>query len=220
MSLAIVPIKHLSEGKSRLAPRLERADLEQLSLAMLSDILAALFATARIDRVAVVTPDPSVAKHAEAAGAIGLLRNDPGLNPSIDNAILELAAPDEPVLVILGDVAGVLPEDLEALFTALDQAPEGRGIVLAPSRDGGTSALLRAPADAIPSCFGPQSATTHWDRAAELGVHRTRLSLPSLAIDLDRAEDVEQFLHQPGGGEATRRQLEALGWKRSKTDGR
>ncbi len=213
MSLALVPIKHLSQGKSRLLPRLERADLELLSLAMLSDIIEALGAATRIDRVAVVTPDPSVARHAEAAGAIALLRDDPGLNPSIDNATRELAEPGEPVLVVLGDVAGALPEELDALFLALDAAPGGRGAVLAASRDGGTSALLRAPWDVIPSCFGPNSASEHAARAAERGVACTTLSLESLAIDLDRAEDVEQFLDRPGGGAATRRQLAALGWK-------
>ncbi len=212
MSLAVVPIKHLSLGKSRLLPRLERAGLELLSLAMLGDIIDALRATARIDRVAVVTPDPSVADHAAAAGAIALLRDDPGLNPSIDAAIRELAEADEPVLVVLGDVAGAVAEDFDALFRELDKMQAGRGVVLAASGDGGTSAMLRAPADIIPSCFGPQSAAAHRERAASLGVSCNILSLDSLTIDLDRAEDVEQFLARPRGGEKTRRQLEELGW--------
>ena len=213
MSLAVVPVKHLSRGKSRLLARLERADLELLSLAMLTDIIEALRTATRVDRVAVVTPDSSVARHAEAAGAIALLRDDPGLNPSIDAGIRELAEANEPVLVVLGDVAAARAEDFDALFEELDKNADGRGVVIAPSQDGGTSALLRSPAQIIPSGFGPQSASTHRESAKSGGVSCTTLPLDSLAIDLDREDDVELFLKHPGGGAATRRQLASLGWK-------
>ena len=145
MSLAIIPIKHLSRGKTRLSSRLERSDLEQLSLAMLKDIVQALQQTPSVDRTAVVTPDESVAACARSAGAIALLRMDPGLNESIDTATHELAEPGESSLVILGDVAGALPEELERLYQQLDatqqlNSPRTTGqVVIAPSRDGGTS---------------------------------------------------------------------------------
>ena len=69
MSVALVPSKHLASGKSRLVSRLSRTDLEALTLAMLDDVVAALLATPSLDRVAVTTPDPTVAKRAEDAGA-------------------------------------------------------------------------------------------------------------------------------------------------------
>lgn len=212
MSLAIIPIKHLSQGKTRLFPRLERADLEQLSLAMLQDIVSALRQTPSIDRVAVVTPDASVADCASSAGAIALLRDDPGLNESIDAATRELAAAGESTLVMLGDVAGALPDEIECLYQHLDRKATGAQVVLAPSRDGGTAALLRAPASAIASRFGPQSCRAHRDQAERCGVAYRELCLASLSIDLDRPEDVDDFLDQSSGGEQTRRIFEALGW--------
>jgi 2-phospho-L-lactate guanylyltransferase len=224
MSLAIVPIKHLSRGKTRLSSRLERGDLEQLSLAMLRDIVQALQQTPSVDRTAVVTPDESVASCASAAGAIALLRTDPGLNESIDTATRELAAPGESSLVILGDVAGALPDDLERMYGQLDRASNEKHqmhssaprseVVLAPSRDGGTAALLRAPANAIPSRFGPQSCRAHREQAEQRGVSYRELALPSLAIDLDRPEDVDDFLAHTHGGKETRQILESLGWCR------
>jgi len=213
MSFAVVPIKHLSKGKTRLASRLEREALELLCLAMLRDILAALQKTPSLDRVAVVTPDPSVAQATRAAGAIALLRDDPGLNESIDAAIAEVGGADESALVVLGDVAGVLPEEVERLFETI--AHGGPAAALAPSRDGGTAALLRKPAGAIPSRFGPQSAEAHRAAAAERGVPFHEVALASLDIDLDRPEDIDDFLARPGGGAETRRTLAALGWNPS-----
>lgn len=219
MSLAIIPVKHLSKGKSRLAPRLPREALERLSLAMLQDIIAALLATPSVDRIAVVTPDASVAECAEAAGAIGLLRDDPGLNESIDAAARELATPGEPTLVILGDVAGATATDLESMFASLhfDTSADANqaSVVIAASTDGGTAAMLRAPGSAIASHFGPQSCKAHRELASEADAHYVELELASLAIDLDHPQDVDDFLateHEAGGSE-TRRIFKELNWK-------
>ena len=219
MSVALVPVKHLSSGKSRLLPKLDRAALEALSLAMLEDILTALGATPSVDRSAVVTPDPTVAKRTKELGATALLRDDPGLNASIDLATAELGlSENEPLLIVLGDVAGAMGDELEALFEVLEQEPSGRAVVLAPSSDGGTSALLRAPADIIPSRFGPDSSKLHHDEAIRAGVPYSELSLPSLSIDLDLADDVERFLARGIGGECTRRVLAEFDWSGSRRD--
>lgn len=213
MSYAVVPVKRLSKGKSRLLPQLERSALESLSIAMLEDILEALTAAPSIDRIAVVTPDPSVVAHAEAAGAIALLRPDPGLNESIDAAAAELdPTGEEPLLVVLGDVAAASPDDIEALFESLADELPHPSVALAPSRDGGTSVLLRSSRNVIPSCFGPDSAKLHREAAAHAGIPCRELQLASLSIDLDRANDVDRFLRLGSGGKRTRQLLAELGW--------
>jgi 2-phospho-L-lactate guanylyltransferase (CobY/MobA/RfbA family) len=109
-------------------------------------------------------------------------------------------------------VPGALPGEVQRLFDALDAMGPGPAAVLAPSRDGGTSALLRRPYAALPSCFGPQSAAQHREAAQIAGVPLCEIELPSLAIDLDRAEDLRSFLGQKEGGACTRLLLESLGW--------
>jgi 2-phospho-L-lactate guanylyltransferase len=213
---ALVPVKSLDAAKSRLVPSLGRpgrVDAGRLVLAMLDDVLEALAAASRVVRMAVVTPDEGVARHAEAAGARALRIPDVGLNPSLDRAAAQLAGPEpRGLLVLLGDVAGATPGDLDALCEALD--PLGRpAAVLCPSRDGGTTALLRAPHDALPSCFGPDSADRHREAAARRGLPLAERVLPSLAVDLDRPEDVSAFLSADGGGgRRTRALLRELGW--------
>ncbi len=209
MTLAIVPVKRLHDTKSRLLSQLAQEEREAFALAMLTDVIAALLGAESVDRTIVVTPDEGVGEAARAAGAEALVRDDPGLNPALDAGARELETGDEPVLVVLGDVAGALSSDIDALSEAL----ETPGVVLAPSSDGGTSALLRSPHDAIPSCFGADSAKRHREAAARRGVTYREIPLPSLALDLDTPEDVEHFLRTEGGGGRTRAALTRLGWE-------
>jgi 2-phospho-L-lactate/phosphoenolpyruvate guanylyltransferase len=193
-SAALVPVKALAASKSRLAGTLPRGALERLALAMLGDVVAALQGVRELAHVMVVTPDPRVADEATALGAEALLREDPGLNPALDAGARALGA--ERLLVVLGDVPGARAAELAELFAALD-AQGGRGVVLAPSRDGGTSALLRAPWDAIPHRFGKDSAEAHRAAARDAALPYRELALPSLAIDLDRVEDAEALRRSP-----------------------
>ena len=205
MIAAVVPVKALAEAKSRLFPERARAEVEALSLAMMGDVIACLRAVAGLARVVVVTPDTAVADSAEAAGAQALLRADPGLNPAIEAAGAAVAGPDDGVLVVLGDVAAADPGEVAQLLAA---AP-ARGVALAPSRDGGTSALFRRPRGVIPARFGRDSAKRHRDAAAATGAALVELALPSLAIDVDLSEDARAILAVPTLGARTRALLEA-----------
>ena len=220
MTTAVVPIKSLAAGKSRLLPELRREQLEALCLAMLEDLIVALQAAPSLERIAVATPDDRVAERARELGAEALHGPDPGLNAAIDAAPAGLGLDSsDPLLVVLGDVPGAQPGEVEQLFDLLDTLGPGPAAVLAPSRDGGTSALLRRPHGALPSCFGPQSAARHQEAARTAGVPLRALSLPSLALDLDRAEDLRSFLAANAGGARTRALLEELGWSAELGDG-
>jgi 2-phospho-L-lactate guanylyltransferase len=204
---AVVPAKSLSDAKSRLLGHLPRAAVEKLCLAMLGDVVEALRRVPALARVVVVTPDPAIADAARAAGADVLLRPDPGLNAAIEAAAANVApASGDGVLVVLGDVAAVQPREIERLIAALP----GRGVALAASRDGGTSALLRVPRDAIAAGFGRESARVHRERAARAGVPFVELELPSLAIDVDEPEDLARLRAQGGAGTRTRALLDEL----------
>jgi 2-phospho-L-lactate guanylyltransferase len=211
MIAALVPVKRLDAAKSRLRPALDAEGCAELAAAMLADLVEALRAVPELGAVAVVTEDPEAARVAERGGAQALLRRDQGLNESLDAAAAGLVADGaSALLVVLGDVAGARSDDLRALLGAL-AALGGRGVVLAPSDDGGTSALLRSPPDAIPSAFGAGSAARHRSLARAGGVAFRELALPSLRLDVDRAEDLAAFLRGPGAGPRTRALLKARG---------
>lgn len=201
---ALVPAKALAAGKSRLRAALGADIARDLALAMLRDVLAALGGASGIDPVAVVTPDAEIAALARAVGARALLGDDPGLNASLERGAAELGG-DE-LLVVLGDVAGARSADFEQMVAELD-ALGPRGVVLAPSRDGGTAALARRPAAIIPPRFGAQSAAAHRAEAKRCGAPLVEVSLPSLRIDVDSVQDLEDVARGVGVGPATARAL-------------
>ncbi|MHC4408733.1 MAG: 2-phospho-L-lactate guanylyltransferase [Planctomycetota bacterium] len=204
---AVVPVKTLPHAKSRLRPWLDRPTVERLAIAMLGDVLETLQRVRALDRIAVATPDLRLAEVARSAGAEVLSAAVAGLNPAIEAACAQLApATDDAALVVLGDVAGAQAEDVEALL----EAGPRRGIALAPSSDGGTSALFRAPRDVIPAAFGPDSARAHRDLAVNAGVPFEELALPSLAIDIDERQDLEKFASSARAGSRTRALLREL----------
>ncbi len=206
MIAALVPVKELASSKSRLLPHLGADAVARLSVAMLSDVLEALQSVRSIDRVIVVTPDARVSDAARRVGAEVALSQTAGLNPSIEEACASTTGPKDAVLVMLGDVPGVRADDVEKLLLAL----EGRGVALAPSSDGGTSALLRRPPDIIPAGFGPDSASVHRQLAERADVPFIEIPLSSLAIDIDDRDDLLTFLSGPGAGRRTRALLGEL----------
>ena len=207
MIAAVVPVKALSASKSRLLPQLGVEGARRFCLAMLGDVLETLLDVPGLARVAVVTPDASVAEAAREAGAEALLYAEPGLNPALEAAAARFAPdPEDGVLVVLGDVAGTCVEDVKTLLEHASRP----GVALAPSDDGGTAALLRVPRDVIPAGFGPDSAKVHRELAERAGVEFREVPLPSLCLDLDEPEDLEAFLRSPTGGPRTRALLSEL----------
>jgi 2-phospho-L-lactate guanylyltransferase len=149
----------------------------------------------------VATPHDDIADVARRAGAEALVRDDTGLNAAVEAAAADLCErPEDGVLVVLGDVAGARPDEIEKLLAALN----GPGVALAPARDGGTSALLRVPRDIIAAGFGPDSAAVHRQRAKSAGALFVEVPLASLAIDVDQREDLEALLAGPAPAPHTR----------------
>jgi 2-phospho-L-lactate guanylyltransferase len=204
---AVVPVKTLPSSKSRLLPWLDRASVDRLTIAMLGDVLETLQQVRGLDRIGVATPDLRLAEVAREAGTEVLSASAAGLNAAVEAACALLAPTSgDAALVVLGDVAGVQAEDVDALL----EAGASGGVALAPSSDGGTSALLRGPRDLIPAAFGPDSARTHRELAARAGVSYQELALPSLAIDIDEREDLEKFVSSASSGVRTRALLREL----------
>ena len=108
MTTALIPVKNLEDSKSRLLSRLPDGLRRRLTLAMLEDLIEALAATPGIDRIAVTTPDETVATRARAARAEVLLRPEPGLNAALEDGRERLCEEGEDLLLVLGDVAGAL----------------------------------------------------------------------------------------------------------------
>ncbi|MGH2721159.1 MAG: hypothetical protein ACRDJO_06095, partial [Actinomycetota bacterium] len=74
--------------------------------------------------------------------------------------------------------------------------------VVAASADGGTTALLRTPPDAIEPAFGPGSAGLHTAAALRAGRSVVLVTPPSLRLDVDRPADLERLAAAGGNRES------------------
>jgi 2-phospho-L-lactate guanylyltransferase len=204
---AVIPIRDLDGGKTRLAGAIDGDARRLPALAMYHDVLAAASACPSLDGVAAVSDDEEALRVAVAAGAEAIA-TPVGLNESLTAATRTLSGRGaERLVVVLADLPLVSAGALRRV------AEERADLVIVRSRDGGTNALALAPG-AIDFHYGPGSAGKHEDVARSAGLAVRVLDEPSLEFDVDTPEDLERLRAGEGltgvPGEHTRRALERL----------
>lgn len=188
---AVVPVKPLKRGKSRLSSVLsveERADLNRRLLVHTLSVLAAI---PEIEQTMVISRDQSALALARDFGARTVTENGaPHLNIALARAtavVKNFAA--RGVLIVPADLPLLTSEDIRAILSLAVKPPV---VVVAPDRRRqGTNALLVSPVGLIDFEFGPDSFERHSRRAIEAGARLEICELPSLALDMDLPEDLQ-----------------------------
>jgi 2-phospho-L-lactate guanylyltransferase len=193
MSLwAIVPVKPLRRGKSRLAGILSQDERANLNQTLLAHTLDTLKATPEIEQVLVVSRDTEALALAREHGARTVQENGaPHLNVALARAtIVAHNYATRGVLIVPADLPLLTPQDIRSMLELAGQPPV---VVVAPdTRRQGTNALLISPVGLIDYDFGPGSFERHCQRASQAGARLEICELPSLALDMDLPEDLEQ----------------------------
>ncbi|HEX2979074.1 MAG TPA: 2-phospho-L-lactate guanylyltransferase [Anaerolineaceae bacterium] len=192
MSLwAIIPVKPLRRGKSRLAGVLTEDERALLNYSMLSNTLNVLGEIPEVTDKLVVSRDPAALALAREYGARTLQEDgNPGLNTALRRAtVVAQAYAARGVLILPADLPLLTPPDLAELLLHANKPPV---VALAPDRRGdGTNAMLLSPADLIDFHYGPGSFQKHVSEAKKADVRVEVCSLFSLGLDLDLPEDLE-----------------------------
>lgn len=199
MNFALVPVKALGGGKTRLSPLLPDAARYAVSRAMLTDVLTSVLRAPTVDRVAVVTSDPTLLALARQLGAFTVDEEYPrGLNGAVAlGTEFCLRQGATALLVLLADLPLVTAEDVDRLFHQTSGRPE---VILVPCKEGdGTNAVLRVPPLVIPSCFGGPSLERYQVIALREGIACRVIEVPHIAFDLDSVTDLENFATQKTG---------------------
>jgi 2-phospho-L-lactate guanylyltransferase len=188
---AIIPVKPLRRGKSRLAGALSEDERTQLNRTLLEHTLKTLSGIRELEEVLVISRDPQALTIARNHGA-RTVREDgqPELNTALKRAtVIAQVYATRGVLVLPADLPLITREDVLTLIQHADAPPV---VVIAPDRHGkGTNALLMSPSGLIEYDFGENSFQRHCDRVRESGARLEIVDLPSLGLDLDVPEDLE-----------------------------
>lgn len=191
---AIVPVKGLRDGKSRLNQTIEPGERAELVLTTLRTVLAALTVPPISSRI-VVSPDRGVLHAARLAGAIGLAQVEQAadaLNGALEQARqYALANVPQAILVVLGDLPLLAPADIETMIALATH--EAMAIIAPDRHETGTNALLLQPPTALPFAFGVASCQRHLALANQLGLPATLYQTPGLAFDLDTPTDLREL---------------------------
>jgi 2-phospho-L-lactate guanylyltransferase len=207
--MILIPVKSLENAKRRLAPVLDDGQRRALAAAMLEDVFSAVAAWRERPPVAVVTGDGHARSRAEHYGFEVIADEaEPGESGAIEMATRLCEERGwEASLVIPADVPLVTADELAVLLSSCPRA----GVVLAPSADmRGSNAVLRRPAGLIPLRFGDDSCMPHLRAARATGKPFCVVSLPGLALDVDRPADLAALLAAPG---STRSQELLRSWR-------
>ncbi|WP_436929435.1 2-phospho-L-lactate guanylyltransferase [Halosimplex halobium] len=178
--------------KTRLAPTLDEAERAAFARTMLDDVLSVL---STLDRERRVPVDPLVLSTAPVDADAPVAVDDRPLTEAVDDR-LPASDGDDPVAVVMADLALATPDALERLFE-----PDA-DVVIAPGRGGGTNALLaRDPAFHVD--YHGVSVRDHRAIAAEADLSLAHVDSYRLATDVDEPADlVEVLLHGEGAAAA------------------
>jgi 2-phospho-L-lactate guanylyltransferase len=197
----ILPVKPFDDAKERLATGLAAEQRKLIAEAMVRDVFAALSRATEVDGVVVVSAEPKISElagdvadaiipdertgHSDAAKA--------GVAWAIENGF-------DRVVMIPGDCPLLDASELDEL---IERTWEDRiEFAVIPDRMGtGTNALVISPPAAVAPSFGPDSRQRHIALGLAASRRVAEHEVPSLALDLDTADDLMELAERLSEGD-------------------
>jgi 2-phospho-L-lactate guanylyltransferase len=193
---AAIPVKRLSESKSRLSSILTLEKRKELVHRMLLDVLEAVTQSNMVNRVMLVCTDKTVLKNVSSSRTTILPeKNCGGLSEALKVAVdYSRRNRADSLLILPADIPLITKSDIDLIIRS---SPE-YGIVIVPSKDRlGTNALMLSPPNVIATAFGSNSFLSHLKLAEVNGIPANVLQIESISIDIDTAEHIREFLSHP-----------------------
>ena len=199
--VALVPVRSLSSGKTRLANVLSPDARESLMRHMVTGVIRAAFCSEAVTGVVVVSPDADVLELASSMPRVTPIRQPadiPGLLPGLDlgRARAEVMRASG-LLVLFGDLPLLDGSDIRHLVR------RAMPVVIAPDRHGsGTNALLLrlsavSTGERFAFQFGESSYARHVAEAHRLGLDVATSISAGTSFDLDTPGDLDDLLADP-----------------------
>ena len=194
--VAVIPMKPLSLGKSRLSQDLTEEQRADLVLGMLRRVILAIQG-AGVDTVWVVGGDERVQGLVRSLGARWMEELGTDLNDTLKKAFGLAFAEGKSALFVAGDLPFLRPADIHSMM----QASRRQGnVTLGPARrDGGTNSILVPLGVPLEPELGQASFMKHLTQAARLETSVAINSSQGIGFDLDVVDDLETFQHMEPG---------------------
>lgn len=187
---AVLPVKPLTKGKSRLHGCMTADEVCSLNRCLFEETFQKLKGSVEIDRILVVSQDESVLEFTRHSGGVALIENQPSsLNEAVSQALSFIEQHDPgTVLIVPADLPWMSAEDLAAL---LELRQDGEFMIIVPDhRQRGTNAILLSQPGLLDPQFGRHSFQKHTQQAANKSVSLIIWLNKNIQRDLDTPQDL------------------------------
>lgn len=187
---ALVPVKKLTHAKSRLTNEMPLKERTDLVLSMLEHVINVLKTCREISTISIVTSDEDVRSFSLQLGVSVQTEESTGHNPALTAAAKkETNATIKGLLTISADLPLLTHFDIQKMI----DLSKLYDVVIAPSKDNGTNALLLKKPLLLPYLFGKNSFEKYEKAAKDVGIPFISHQSETLAFDIDTIEDVKKL---------------------------
>ena len=193
---AVIPMKPLIDGKSRLAGVFTDEQRGDLVIGMLTTVIDAIKG-AGVDSFIIVGGDERVAKVGQETG--GKWIQDPGtdLNDTLKTVFAQILNSGQSALFLAGDLPFLKSADVYSLIRT---SGNQKNIALAPAKkDGGTNGILVPPGIEFEPQMGQRSFAKHLAQAAAAEKSVAIETSDGLGCDLDTTDDLNAYVYMEPG---------------------
>lgn len=195
---ALVPVKSLDQGKSRLSSIMDVEERKRLNAFLMRHTFDLVAAFPGKSYTIVISADTAVAAEADARGIAYVEDEERHLNAALAQATrTAMAKGAEAIIVLPVDLPLATSADLRGI---VPQNGPSKVCVIVPDRyRSGTNLLYLAPAREDLYRFGPGSFHRHREAAASGGFWTIVIDHPTLSLDIDEPSDYERWRSSPVG---------------------
>jgi 2-phospho-L-lactate guanylyltransferase len=194
-TIPIIPMKRLSEGKSRLANQLTVDQRAALVAGMLRRVISAV-KSANIGLFWVVGGDARVRHLTRNFDGVWFEELGRDLNDTVAKGFERAFEQGCSAIYLPGDLPFIKPSDLQTLL----RSSERGNVTLAPARrDGGTNGIVVPHGIPFVPELGQRSFAKHLSQAAGKGISVAICYSQGLGFDLDTIDDLEAYEHMEPG---------------------
>lgn len=186
-TIVIVPVKSFALGKQRLSGVLDPATRAALGRGLAEHVATTVVSVDLMPLI--VTADADVAEWATLAGFPSVADPEQGLDVAADTGAAWARESGSNWIVLHSDLPLLSSSDISALEMPLDRSRP----VIAPSSDGGTSAI--GSSELVAFSFGISSFHRHLTMLDDPAIVAT----PGLLLDMDSPADLKAALSTPRG---------------------
>jgi 2-phospho-L-lactate/phosphoenolpyruvate guanylyltransferase len=206
---AVVPVKGLTESKTRLSAHLQGDKRRILVEALLEDVLSSIIRSRAYGTIMVISPDENVGSRIRPPEVSFLKQSGMGLNRAVEQANrLATLGHARSLTTVLADIPFAEPGDFREI---VGLGSSGRRVVMAPSKKGGTNVMLTSPPAVISPSYGRWSYSKHLRRAQAGGINAYSISNARVSFDIDTMSDLAELRKlDPEGRTASGRAAETL----------